>query len=169
MPPHSQPIIPPAPYVHAKDLPGWRLLLEFNRNTVSTMPDYAFDVLISRRRVFGLDSLLVSDPDGVRHVLATAAAKYTRLMAFYRVFRPLGGDGVFLAEGAEWRRQRRMLASLFMPTSVGLLLPHFTEAAGDLVRQIEDRPEANLSAAFQEATLEAVLRALFSLPDSSQR
>jgi cytochrome P450 len=165
----SLPIIPPAPKVHANDLPGWRLLLEFSRNTVSAMPDHAFDDLVTRRRVFGLNSVLLSDPDGVRHVLVTAAANYTRLIAFYRVFRPLAEQGVFLAEGVEWRRQRRMLAPLFTPTSVGLLLPHFTEAAADLVRQIEGRPEANLSAAFQEATLEAVLRALFSLPDSRQR
>ena len=51
----AEPIIPPAPKVHAKDLPGWRLLLEFSRNTISTLPNYAFDELISRRRVVGFE------------------------------------------------------------------------------------------------------------------
>src|SRR5215472_17908586 len=120
----SLPIIPPAPKVHAKDLPGWRLLLEFSRNTVSTLPDYAFDALISRRRVLGLDSMLVSDPEGIRQVLVTADGNYRRPMSSYRVFRPFAGNGVLLAEGAAWRRQRRMLAPIFTPAGVGLLLPH---------------------------------------------
>jgi hypothetical protein len=84
----SLPIIPPAPKVHAKDLPGWRLVLEFSRNTVSTLPNYAFDVLISRRRILGFDSVLLNDPDGVRHALTTAREKYKRLVSTHRV---LGG------------------------------------------------------------------------------
>jgi hypothetical protein len=102
----SLPIIPPAPKVHAKDLPGWRLVLEFSRNTVSTLPNYAFDVLISRRRILGFDSVLLNDPDGVRHALTTAREKYKRLVSTHRVLggarrsgvnigrrvTPLGGD-----------------------------------------------------------------------------
>jgi hypothetical protein len=63
-------VVPPAPKVHAKDLPVWKPLLLFTRNTVSTMSEDAFDALISRRRVLGIDCLLLSDPDGVRHVLS---------------------------------------------------------------------------------------------------
>jgi cytochrome P450 len=163
------PIIPPAPKVYAKDLPALRLIVEFTRNTVGTMPNYAFDVMISRRRVLGIDTLLVNDPDGVRHILGSGSSNYRKLAALYRVFRPLAGLGVFLAEGAEWRRQRRMLAPVFTPGSVGLLLPHFIEAANGLVRSLDGTATANLSVAFQEATLEAVLRALFSLPDNEQR
>jgi cytochrome P450 len=165
----SLPTVPPAPKVYASDLPAWRLVLEFSRNNVAAMSEDAFDALTRRRRVFGIDTLAVSDPDGVWHVLATAAAKYKRPTATFRILRPLGGRGVLLAEQAEWRRQRRMLAPLFTPASVELLLPHFADAAADLIRRIEDSPRANLSAAFQETTLEAVLRALFSLPDSNRR
>ena len=165
----SLPIIPPAPKVHAKDLPGWKLLLEFSRNTVSTLPDYAFDALISRRRVLGFDSLLLSDPDGVRHVLTTAMEKYKRLVATHRVLAPLGGNGLFLAAGSQWRQQRRMLAPVFTPANVGMLLPHFVAAATGLANRLNGRTRANLSLVFQEATLDAVLRALFSLPDSERR
>jgi cytochrome P450 len=163
----SQPIFPPAPKVHARDLPIWRFVPAFSRNTISALSDSAFDTLISRRRVLGLDSILVSDPESIRHVLAMEVGKYRRPMSSYRVFRPFAGNGVLLADGSEWRRQRRMLAPIFTPANVGLLLPHFAMAAAVLVRRIEkQRHGANLSAAFQEATLDAVLRALFSLPDT---
>ena len=102
-------------------------------------------------------------------MLATAMDKYRRLVAADRILGPLGGNGVFLAAGSQWRRQRRMLAPLFTQAKVGLLLPHFIAAASALADRIASSPRANLSLAFQEVTLEAVLRALFSLPDSAER
>ena len=95
--------------------------------------------------------------------------KYRRLVATHRVLAPLGGNGLFLAAGSQWRWQRRMLAPIFTPANIGMLLPHFVAAAGGLAERLNGSTRANLSFAFQEATLEAVLRALFSLPDSSQR
>jgi cytochrome P450 len=50
-----------------------------------------------------------------------------------------------------------------------LASPHFEAAASGLAERINGSIRANLSLAFQEAALEAVLRALFSLPDSAQR
>src|SRR5262249_5137300 len=131
-----RPLVPPAPKVHQKDLPGWRGLFAFNRNTLSVQPERAFEELVVRRRIFGLESLLVNVADGVRHVLATAMDKYRRLVAADRILGPLGGNGVFLAAGAQWRRQRRMLAPLFTPAKVGLLLPHFMAAASALADRI---------------------------------
>ena len=113
--------------------------------------------------------MLVNDPAAVRHVLATNAANYVRPTFTSRVARPLIGDGLFLAEGSRFRQQRRMLSPVFTPHNVGALLPHFSAAADDLVAGLERAPVADLSAAFQDATLEAVLRALFSMPDSEQR
>jgi cytochrome P450 len=164
-----QPVVPPAPKVHDKDLPGWRALYKFNRNTLSTQPQRAFEEPVIRRCIFGLESLLINDPDGVRHVLATAMDKYKRLVAADRILGPLGGTGLFLASGAQWRRQRRMLAPIFTPANVGLFLPHFMAAATRLAARLTTSQSANLSLAFQEATLEAVLRALFSLPESAER
>jgi cytochrome P450 len=162
------PIVPPAPQVHARDLPVWKLLPQFARNSISTIPDYAFDRLASRRRILGIDSLMMNDPGGVRHVLGTAMEKYRRLVSTRRILAGLGREGVFLAEGAEWRRQRRMLAPVFTPANVGALLPSFVEAAAGLLARLDGVTQVNLSVSFQEATLDAVLRALFSLPQSDR-
>src|SRR5262249_40613744 len=150
----SRPIIPPAPKVHAKELPAWRLLLEFTRNTVSAMPDSAFDVLVSRRRILGVDSMLLSDPDGVRHVLG-ATDKYRRIVSTRRILAGFGRRGLFLTDGDQWRRQRRMLAPVFTPANVATLLPNFIQAATGLVDRLDGK-QANLSLSFQETALEAV-------------
>ena len=107
----STQVVPPAPQVHAKDLPTWQLLLQFTRNSISTIPDYAFDRLVSRRRVLGIDSLMMNDPEGVRHVLGAAMEKYKRLVSTRRV-------RVWAAKACSrgrcrWRRQLRLLAPVF--------------------------------------------------------
>jgi cytochrome P450 len=163
------PFVPPAPQVYEKDLPTWRLLWNVSRSSLSFWPDYAFETLHARNRLLGIETLLVNDPGGVRHVLTANAANYRRPHAVNRVARALGGSGLFLAEGADWRRQRRLLAPTFTPASINLLLPHFHEAGLHLLRSIETAPRANLSKAFQDTALEAVLRALFSMPENSER
>jgi cytochrome P450 len=62
-----------------------------------------------------------------------------------------------------------LLSPAFTAHNVGVLLPHFAAAANDLLQHLEGRPIADLLEAFQMATLEAGLRAMFSMPDSVQR
>ena len=162
-------VIPPAPPVHPKDLPALRLLFGSIRNNLAIWPDHAFEIAFSRNRLFGIESVLINDPAGVRHVIATNAANYVRPAMVPRLLRPLAGQGVFLAEGGEWRRQRRLLSPSFTPHNVNILLPHFIAAATDLVRQLEKQPRVDLSGAYQMAALNAVLRSLFSMPDQDER
>ncbi|WP_159007591.1 cytochrome P450 [Bradyrhizobium sp. S69] len=163
------PVIPPAPAVHAKDLPPVKLLLGSIRNNLAIWSDNAFDTGFNRNTLFGVESVLVNDPAGVRHMMATNAANYVRPAMTPRILRPMVGHGVFLAEGGEWRRQRRLLSPSFTPNHVNILLPHFIAAANDLVGELEGQSSADLSDAYQIAALNAVLRALFSMPDRAER
>ena len=165
----ASPVIPPAPAVHPKDLPAVRVLFGMIRDSLSIWPDYVFDIAFRRNKLFGIESVLINDPAGIRHVMATNAANYARPVMTPRLLRPLIGRGVFLAEGSEWRRQRRLLSPSFTPHYVNILLPHFIAAATDLVSQLERQPRIDLSTAYQMAALNAVLRSLFSLPDQEER
>lgn len=161
--------VPPAPVVHAKDMPPLRLVMASLRNSLAIWPDYAFEVSFSRNTIFGVESVLINDPAGIRQVMATNAANYVRPAMMARILRPLLGRGLFLAEGGEWRRQRRQLSPSFTPHNVNILLPHFIAAANDLVHRLKSKPTADLSDAYQVATLNAALRALFSMPDEKER
>lgn len=164
-----RPVIPPAPYIHLGELSTPRLVIETLKNTLGNWSQVAFDELAGRRRVLGMDSMMVNDPAAIRQILQTNMAGYARPLASVRPVKPLAGDGVLLAEGAAWRRQRRMLAPAFTPASVGALLPHFQAAAEGLVRGLAGQSRANLAEAFHEAALDAVLSALFSLPADGRR
>src|ERR1700733_2689797 len=165
----SPSVVPPAPAVHLKDLPPIRLLLGSIRNSLAIWPDYAFDIAFNRNTLFGVESALINDPSGVRYMMATNAANYVRPAMLPRLLRPLTGRGIFLAERGEWRRQRRLLSPSFTPNHVNILLPHFIAAANDLLHQLDGRSSADLSDAYQMAALNAVLRALFSMPDRTER
>jgi hypothetical protein len=91
----SLPVIPPAPKVHAKDLPTLRHLLTAQRNSIAIFPDYAFDVPFARRALLGVEAVLINDPEGIRHVMATNAANYVRPKMMPRVLRPLLGQAFF--------------------------------------------------------------------------
>jgi cytochrome P450 len=162
-------IVPPAPAVHPKDLPTIRRLLGSISDSLSIWSDHAFDTTFSRSKLFGLESALINDPAGIRYILAANAANYVRPAVLPRLLRPLIGRGLFLTEGGEWRRQRRLLSPPFAPSHVNILLRHFIAAANDLVCQLEGKPSVDLSDAYQIAALNAVLRALFSLPDQAER
>ncbi|MFZ5668708.1 MAG: cytochrome P450 [Pseudomonadota bacterium] len=159
----ARPVVPPAPRVHAGELSTPRLVIETLKNTLGNWSQVAFDELAGRRKVLGIDSMMVNDPAAVRHILHANMGNYRRPLASVRPIKPLAGAGVLLSEGPEWRRQRRMLAPAFTPASVEALIPHFHAAAEGIVRRLAGRSRANLSEAFHEATLDAVLRALFSL------
>lgn len=160
---------PPSPAVPAKDLTTLQLVAGVLRSNLAIWPDYAFDVLVNKRTTLGLTALLVNDPALVRHVMVANAANYRRPPTVRRVALPVGGSGLFLAEGDEWRRQRRMLAPSFTPASLDILVPHFHAAALHLLHSIDGKAEANLSQSYQDTALEAVFRALFSLPDDAAR
>ena len=167
---NQQNFIPPAPPVHAKDLPLWRLMPKFIQSSLSIWPDYSFDVMYSRRKALGVEALLVNDPEGIRHVLSSGAANYRRPMPIIRVVPP--ADRFRHISG----RRRRVAASA-QGARPGLHArrrkhPHSAfswRGAAFLLSAIGGQSQVNLSSAFQDTALEAVLRALFSKPESEFR
>ncbi len=157
-------IQPPAPKVHARPLPAWRIIAATLTNPLTLYSQDSFALPVGRIRILGRTSIAVNHPDGVKHVLTTHATKYGRPAAAIRPVRWMMGNGLLLAEGEEWRTQRRMLAPLFSPSHIGALLHHFVAAGKALRDGLVGRSEAKLSQAFKEGTLDAVLRALFSTP-----
>lgn len=161
----SAPLIPPAPKVHPRALGGsllgeLRIAREMGRNLVGAYCDADFDDLFTPYSFLGQPGLVVSDPASARRVLTSP--NYVRPIKANRPLRPLVGEGLLLAEGATWKRQRKSLAPVFTPAAIGGLMPHFQDAAAGLAAALTGKARANLAEVFHQATLDAVLRALFS-------
>jgi len=164
-PPGYEPLVPPAPVPPKGSLPLWRFVRQLSKSTLGIWGERAYVLPIIATARFGRPTLMVSDPDGVRHVAAgDAKGLYRKSIATRRVLRPAIGDGLVLAEGAAWRQQRRVLAPAFTPNAVNLFIPHFKAAAEVLLSDLGKGPRHNLALAFQETALDAACRALFSMP-----
>jgi cytochrome P450 len=66
--------------------------------------------------------VLLSHPDAVRHVLREHPQKYSKGDLFGSL-RTVLGVGLFFAEGADWKAQRRTLQPAFHPAALGDLVP----------------------------------------------
>ncbi|CAH2604744.1 Cytochrome P450 [Rhodovastum atsumiense] len=164
----AAPFVPAVPSPPARELPAWEVFRYMRRTIIPTWPRAAYEEMVLRRRLFGIDTLIVNEPGLVRHVLTTNAANYKRPVRTRRPLRPALGNGVLLADGTDWRRQRRMLAPLFTPQHVGRLLTHFMAAGNDLLHSLGDGC-FNLSDLLQKAAVDAICRALFSLSAEGAR
>jgi len=73
--------------------------------------------------------LVVSHPEGVRHVLTENAANYEKGELQRRVLGPMLARGLLLTEGDAWRRVRRILAPLFTPAKMATLNGRMAEVS----------------------------------------
>lgn len=158
-------LVPPAPRVYPRPLGPQpfgqlRVAWAMGRNLVGAYCEDDFDSLVTPYVFMGLPGLVVSDPVAARQVLASP--NYRRPVKASRPLKPLVGEGLLLSEGETWRRQRKSLAPVFTPAATGDLLPHFVAAGAGLAQALDGHGKANLAQAFHHATLDAVLRALFS-------
>ncbi|WP_316215148.1 cytochrome P450 [Bradyrhizobium sp. SZCCHNR2035] len=120
---------------------------------------------IFRSRILGHNYLTFNTPAAIRHVLLQNSENYTRGRASVRVLRPVLGNGLLLAEGREWKHQRRTLAPAFAPRAAGTWIPHIVAAADEAVAKLAkgSRDSIDLYASTRQVMLGITGRAMFSL------
>ncbi len=164
----TEPLIPPAARLAARPLKGLELIAAMRTSMLSIWGARAYESPVIASRLYGRDRVLVNDPAAVRRVLIENASAYEKPAPTRRLTRPIIGEGVFLSEGKEWRRQRRVLSPAFTPQHVEQLTGHFADAARGLVDRLEGLERTHLAQPLQEATLDAASRSMFSMPIGGQ-
>jgi cytochrome P450 len=160
--------VPPSPEPARGSPSSWDLLKLYRGNALRAWPAHAYEDDVVVQAMFGRTTLIVNAPDGIRRVLVENVSNYDRTRPTIRIIRPLLGDGLFLAEGDSWRRQRRTIAPAFAPRAQPLFagataqalqaaLPRLVQAAGTAQR-------VDLLSWFQALALDVAGRAMFSLP-----
>jgi len=162
---------PPVPA--AEELSGLALMRAFGRNALVAWAGEAYREELVVRRFLGVNSLLVNAPEGIRRVLVDNPGNYRRTPATVRVLRPLLGDGLFLAEGEAWRRQRRIVAPSFAPRATPMIARTSAQVADETVAELDEPARAgrdvDLLAAVQSVALEVAGRTMMSLEMARHR
>lgn len=159
-----EPLVPPAPKPATEVLPLWRTMLQLRRNALVTWGEPAYELEIFGRPFLGRQSFLVNHPDAIRRVLVDNHANYGRTPATIRILQPILGDGLFLAEGAAWRHQRRLVAPAFAPRSLDVAARHIAQVTDETLKDLAERGTAavDLLRVMQRLALEVAGRVFFS-------
>ena len=139
-------------------------LLGLWRNPLATWTRRSFEQSIVRSESLLGSVTVVSDPAAIRHVLVDNVANYRKDALQLRILRPGLGDGVFTAEGEDWRLQRRALAPLFTPRAVADFLPAMAQSAAWLEgrwRPLRDGRRLDIAHEMSRVTLDVLERTIF--------
>ncbi|MDF1585234.1 cytochrome P450 [Marinimicrococcus flavescens] len=158
------PVEPPRPRPWTGEQPLWRLLLQLRRNALVTWGAPAYELDIVSRPFLGRQSFLLNDPEAIRRVLVDNHANYGRTPATVRILHPMIGDGLFLAEGERWKRQRRAAAPAFAPRSLEVVAEVAVRLAATRLDALQYKGlgAVDLLGFVQHLTLEVAGEALFS-------
>jgi len=111
------------------------------------------------------DSILINQPDYLKHVLLANAGNYHKGVGFERV-KLLLGNGIIVSDGAFWRRQRRMIQPAFHKSHLEHLSGNMLRCNQRLYAQWDASATSgepvNLSRAVNDLSLQIILQSLFS-------
>src|SRR5262245_45012128 len=132
------------------------------RNVIESYPRALYDGQgLVRYRTRFLDSVLVSEPELIHDILVARADLFRRDDVARQLLSPmLGPTSLFMAEGADWRWQRRAVAPTFRHDKLLALVPTFSAIA---VRQADrwraaprERP-VDVAEAMAQTTCEVIV------------
>ncbi len=160
----------PRTKISQRDLGTLGMLRALHSNALGTYSARAYTEPHLHIRLLGRHFFLLNDPDEIDQVLNARMDRYHRDPIGRRILEPSIGRGILLAEGPEWRRQRRSLASAFQPRYVDPLIPAFHAVATQRIARwrVESRQSRNLLADFRALTSAIAARAMFSIEDDDQ-
>ncbi len=107
----------------------------------------------------------IAHPDGIKHVLASGSANYSKQDAAYNELRALVGNGLLTSEGETWVRQKRLVQPLFTHARVAGYVDMMSEESDRLVERWTEMKKqdgtVDLHSEMTRFSLQVVCRALF--------
>ncbi len=127
--------------------------------------------VVSMKSTRGRDVYFVNEPAAIQRVLVRDHEKYVKGPGFERV-KLLLGNGIFVSDGAHWRRARRMAQPGFTRRKLRGLIELITERVDARSLQWEQHAAAaepiDITTEMSDFALELILRAIFG-PDYDER
>ena len=148
----------------AQPLRGLSMLWTLGRNYIETYPRSTYEQGVTRYQWGTSDILYVCDPAIIHEMLVDKADAFSRDEVTHRVFTPvIGRTSLFLAEGPDWRWQRRAVAPIFRHEMLLSFVPTIAVIAERQVERWRARPlevPVEVAAAMTRTTFEIIVEAI---------
>lgn len=122
-------LYPPTIVAPSAPLPLWRFLPVFLRNPLRALPVQVYHEPMFVPPAMGGRLAWVTGPALVEEILLGNHENFPKSPIERRIFKPILGDGILIAEGADWRWQRRTVAPVFRHGDLMALVPRMSAAA----------------------------------------
>src|SRR5262249_41232296 len=139
-----EPIVDPdlVPFQPPERFPtGLSGLRTFLRNFIEIFPRSVYERPVTRIRQGFVDTLIICDPKLIQEVMVDRADVFRVDPVSRRTLAPFTGQtSIFLAEGAEWRWQRRAVAPTFRHEALLSFVPVFANMAARQIARWRTAP-----------------------------
>ena len=130
-----------------------------------------FGNIVAMKSARGREVYFVNEPRAIQRVLVRDHEKYVKGPGFERV-KLLLGNGIFVSDGAHWRRARRMAQPGFTRRKLrglmDLIIERVEVRATEWEQKAEDGRSIDITTEMSDFALELILRAIFG-PDYDER
>ena len=153
----------PKPKSRADKVSLWRYVRLFRRDILSAQPARLYRAWMAEFRTPFFRSFLCNDPALVRRVLSERPQDFPKSGRIREGLAPLLGNSVFLTNGADWARQRRIIDPAFQGGRLRDTFPAML-AAGQAAVARMPVGMVDLEPQMSHAAADVIFRALFSIP-----
>ena len=157
---------PPKPAARPGRVSLWRYARLFRQDILSAQPAKLYRAWMAEFRTPFFRSFLVNQPDLVREVLNARPMDFPKSGRIGEGLRPLLGNSVFLTNGADWQRQRRIIDPAFEGGRLRDTFPAMLAAGEAAVARIAGLGGGTVEVEeeMSHAAADVIFRTLFSIP-----
>ena len=159
-------MIPPKPVARAEKTSLWQYVRLFRADILSAQPARLYRAWMAEFRTVFFRSYLCNDPELINLILRKRPADFPKSARVGAGLAPLLGRSIFVTNGAEWERQRRIIDPAFESGRLREVFPAILAAARSGAERLAAR--AGEVVEVEEATshmaADVIFRTLFSLP-----
>ncbi len=163
-------VLPPKPPARAERVSLRRYVKLFRQDILSAQPAKLYRAWMAEFRTPFFRSYMVNQPDLVKRVLKDCPKDFPKSARVGEGLRPLLGNSVFLTNGAEWERQRRIIDPAFEGGRLRDTFPAMLAAADACVARLAQRTgvAVEIEEETSHAAADVIFRTLFSIPIENQ-
>jgi cytochrome P450 len=158
---------PPKPTARPDRVSFWRYLRLFRADILSAQPARLYHAWMAEFRTPFFRSYLCNDPVLIHRVLSERPQDFPKSRRVTEGLRPLLGQSVFVTNGEQWRRQRRIIDPAFEGGRLHQSVPAIWMAARAAVKRMVPGQQ-DVEAPMSHAAADVIFRTLFSMPIESQ-
>ena len=156
-------MIPPKPPSRPDRVSLWRYLRLFRADILSAQPARLYRAWMAEFRTPFFRSYMCNDPALIDLVLTGRPAEFPKSDRVGEGLRPLLGRSVFVTNGEEWKRQRRIIDPAFEGGRMREAFPAMVDAARAAVARMATGV-VEIEEAASHAAADVIFRTLFSIP-----